>query len=445
METYYYQLYNRTLFDPSIVSLIKRPETGPAYDSSIPFIQIDQKNRFFDLLEVLKDFDVIQFQGSFNPIVCEASKYLKKPHVLIEVLHNIEQGGLINSVDGTICVSNAVAKVQRPEHNFKTILNGIKISDFPFSKEKKRDDKIILLQVGRREKVALNLDEIATELLALDPRIELWIAGGEQDFESTDRVKCLGTRQDIAELYQQAHFMVLLSKEEPFGLVALESMASGTPVILSKSGGFLDIIENESQGFLVEGPSKEEALKVIGQAISILGTKRYTDLVQTGRKLVEEKFSIETCVKQYEDYILELYKSKAQEKTSLPEPLSTPPNALVGEALYDFQANNFKALNEKLADLSLSPFPIAEIHALKIAHDLGKFVKKEDPSALPAGLFPYLFFSGDRTEFTCNEIVRDIEYLKQRDLYRDVVSYFEETKLEFPERWERVRENGVPK
>ncbi len=440
MESYYYQYYNRALFEPHFFSLVLRPESGPSYDTTIPFIQIDQNNRFFDLIEKLEGFDIIQFQGSFNPIVCEASKYLNNPHILLEVLHNIEEGALIDSVDATVCVSKAVAKLQKPTKNHKTILNGIKLSDYPFSNAPKTNDKIILLQVGRREKIAVNLDEIADEILSIDPRIELWIAGGEQDLQSTDRIRYLGVRKDIAELYRQAHFMVLLSKEEPFGLVALESMASGTPVILSKSGGFLDIIENQTQGFLVEGPSKVNAITTIKDALSTLGTKRYANLVQAGRTLVESKFSIEDCVKQYEDYILELCESKLKKVPKDASPLSTPPNALVGEALFDFQARDFQAMNSKLSDLSLSPIPITELHALKLAHDLARFQLKEDPKNLPTGLFPYLFTSGDRTEFTCNQILNDIEYLKQRGLLEEIVNYYETTKLEFPDRWERIQE-----
>jgi glycosyltransferase involved in cell wall biosynthesis len=439
METYYYQNYDRELFDPHIISLVTRPTDSPSYDENIPFIQIDQKNRFFHLVEVLQDFDIVQFQGSFNPLVCEASKFIKKPHILLEVLHNIEDGALFENIDGTISVSTAVDKVQKPQINRKTILNGIKIKDFPFKAKDPIKEKIILLQVARREKVAINLDEIASEILALDPRIEIWIAGGEHNFPSTDRIKFLGVQKNIVSLYHQAHFMVLLSKEEPFGLVALESMACGTPVILSKSGGFLDIIKDNSQGYLVEGPTKEEAIKIIKEAISIINTPHYEALIETGNELVKNKFRIEDCVKSYEDYILELYKGKAKQKTLLPEPIATPPNALVGEALYDFQANNIQGMVDKLIDLSLSPIPITEIHTLKTAHDLAQFIKFKHTNQLPAGIFPFLFFSGDRTEFTCNEVLNDIEYLKQRNLFQEAYNYFEETKLNYPERWEKIK------
>lgn len=443
METYYYQHYDRTIFDPYIISLVKRPTDGPSYDENIPFIQIDQKNRFFHLVEVLQGFDIIQFQGSFNPLVCEASKYVRNPHILLEVLHNIEDGSLFENIDGVISVSSAVDKVQKQRINKRIILNGIQVEDFPFKNKKPNSNKIILLQVARREKVAINLDEIASEILELDPRIEIWIAGGEHNFPSTDRVKFLGVQKDIVSLYHQAHFMVLLSKEEPFGLVALESMACGTPVILSKSGGFLDIIQDNSQGYLVEGPTKENALKIIKEAISTIDSPDYETLQNTGQKLVETNFRIEGCVKNYEEYILELYKDKAFDKKLFSEPIAPPPNALVGEALYDFQSKDIQGIVSKLTDISLSPLPITEIHTLKTAHELAQFIKFKHTDQLPAGIFPFLFFSGDRTEFTCNEILNNIPYLKLRGQYQEAYNYFNETKHTHPERWERILETNL--
>ena len=87
-----------------------------------------------------------------------------------------------------------------------------------------------------------------------------------------------------------------------------------------------------------------------------------------------------------------------------------------------------------MIDLSLSPLPITEVHVLRTAHELAQFIAITKPEAVPKGLFPYLFFSSDRTTFTCNQILSDIGYLQQVGLYNDVVSYFEETKEEFPER-----------
>jgi glycosyltransferase involved in cell wall biosynthesis len=437
MEAYYHRFYNRELIEPHIIGLVSRPSSGPEYDSSLPFIQLDQSRRFEHLVALLQNFDVIQFQGSFDPLVCEASKFVKRPHVLLEVLHNIEQGGMYEEIDGIIGVSEAVRKVQLPDRNYRTILNGIDLDLFPFSDKEKSNDKIILLQVARRSKMAINLDELAEDLAAIHPAIELWIAG-DWIGQSTERVKFLGIRQDIADLYRLAHFTVLLSKEEPFGLAAVESMAVGTPVILSNSGGFVDIVSDPSQGFLVDGPDRQQALAAISQAIACVGTDKYRQIVDAGRKRVEERFGIRHCVTQYEDFILELYAAKGNSSPEIPGPLKVPAAALVGEALYDLHANDLPMMATRLKALSCSDEALRPERILIQAHQLGAYLKRHRPDLLPRELGLYLYCCGDRIEDTLEGMIDDLDLVREKGLYEHFYNYLCQTKDQFPQRWKRL-------
>jgi phosphatidylinositol alpha 1,6-mannosyltransferase len=58
-------------------------------------------------------------------------------------------------------------------------------------------------------------------------------------------------RDDLADLYAAADLCVLPSATETCGLVALEAMATGLPVIAADAGGFRESIVNERTGFLV--------------------------------------------------------------------------------------------------------------------------------------------------------------------------------------------------
>jgi D-inositol-3-phosphate glycosyltransferase len=58
---------------------------------------------------------------------------------------------------------------------------------------------------------------------------------------------------DLPRYYRAADVTVVPSTYESFGLVALESMACGTPVVASAVGGLLATVQNEQSGFLVEG------------------------------------------------------------------------------------------------------------------------------------------------------------------------------------------------
>lgn len=68
-----------------------------------------------------------------------------------------------------------------------------------------------------------------------------------------DRVLVLGSRpqQEIATLYQAVDFVVIPSRYESFGLVAIEAMASGTPVIASRAGGLPYSVRDGVGGLLV--------------------------------------------------------------------------------------------------------------------------------------------------------------------------------------------------
>ncbi len=78
------------------------------------------------------------------------------------------------------------------------------------------------------------------------------------------RIKRLGKlpRKQVALLLRVADLMVTPSIYEPFGYVALEALAAGTPVVASRTGGLQEIVEHEGTGLLVPlapvGGSRDE-------------------------------------------------------------------------------------------------------------------------------------------------------------------------------------------
>ena len=81
-----------------------------------------------------------------------------------------------------------------------------------------------------------------------------------------DMVTFLGAqRQDqLPYFYAAADMCILPSRYESFGMVALEAMACGTPVIASKVGGLASFIQNEMSGLLIpEGDEVSLAEKIL--------------------------------------------------------------------------------------------------------------------------------------------------------------------------------------
>ena len=90
---------------------------------------------------------------------------------------------------------------------------------------------------------------------------------------NNDDIYFLGSKlhSEIVELYNISDLGVFPSKDEAFGLVFIECLASGTPVIGAKSGGPIDFINNKV-GFLVEENDNNDILacefsKIIIKAI----------------------------------------------------------------------------------------------------------------------------------------------------------------------------------
>ncbi|RKN74920.1 glycosyltransferase family 4 protein [Paenibacillus ginsengarvi] len=133
--------------------------------------------------------------------------------------------------------------------------------------------------------------------------VKVIIAGGSSKRAYTKRLKSLahslhvqtrflGTipHHRIHRIYKQADVFVCPSqKHEAFGLVNVEAMASGLPVVASDNGGIREIIENGQTGFLVKDYHKAEAF--VDAIVRILTNKELHDKMKiAARSAAVKKF-----------------------------------------------------------------------------------------------------------------------------------------------------------
>jgi len=85
-------------------------------------------------------------------------------------------------------------------------------------------------------------------------------------------------RDRVWDLYHQHHLLVLPSLYEGFGLVLLEAMASGLPVVAARRTAGADIVEEGKTGFLVEAEDDDALQSAFGEALT-----RQADLTEMGR------------------------------------------------------------------------------------------------------------------------------------------------------------------
>jgi glycosyltransferase involved in cell wall biosynthesis len=196
----------------------------------------------------------------------------------------------------------AISDYQRqgfPDLDFvATIPNAIDLSQHPFASEK--DD--YLLFVGRMiaDKGAHTAIEVARRLgtrLILAGKVN---EGPEREYFSqqvephlSDNIHFRGeVEMDVkVQLYEHARCTLFpIQWPEPFGLVMIESLAAGTPVIAFRRGSVPEVIEHGRTGFVVD---------TVDEMVAAVAHVGEIDPAEC-RRAVEERFGIEAFVDAHE-------------------------------------------------------------------------------------------------------------------------------------------------
>jgi len=113
------------------------------------------------------------------------------------------------------------------------------------------------------------------------------------------RVKWCGLRSNIQDFMAAFEITVVPSVEEPLGLVALESLAAGTPVVAADTGGLPEIVHHRKSGLIVP-PKNPDAL---ADAIIELANDpaRRKEMGQHGKQFVFQAFDPSRLTDQVEN------------------------------------------------------------------------------------------------------------------------------------------------
>lgn len=144
---------------------------------------------------------------------------------------------------------------------------GVNIEDFKPKKEFKRNEKMRFLFVGSfsQRKGISYLLQAFKELEDAGENVSLTMAGrGIMDYElvKSYKLKCLETHinlpiEKLVELMQESDVFVFPSICEGFGLVLVQAMATGLPLITTYNTSGPDFIEEGKDGFLIEAQDVE--------------------------------------------------------------------------------------------------------------------------------------------------------------------------------------------
>ena len=154
-----------------------------------------------------------------------------------------------------------------------------------------------------------------------DHRARLFVAGegplqGElarlaEELGLSGRVRLLGLRDDMAELYGASDALVLSSAWEGMPNVVLEAMASGRPVVATAVGAVPEMVADGETGYVVP-PGDREALAGAMKRMMDLATDERRAMGESGRRAVRERHSVESVVDAWEGLFGRLLEGKAQ-------------------------------------------------------------------------------------------------------------------------------------
>lgn len=102
----------------------------------------------------------------------------------------------------------------------------------------------------------------------------------------------VGEKPELAKFYAASTAFVLPSLEDNLPNTVLESLGCGTPVVAFDIGGVSDMIDHQSNGFLVERPDTAMLADAL-EAMVTMPEKNYNKMRKAARRKIEEQFSRE--------------------------------------------------------------------------------------------------------------------------------------------------------
>jgi glycosyltransferase involved in cell wall biosynthesis len=207
-----------------------------------------------------------------------------------------------------ISISNAQRKNAPYLNWIGTVYHGIEIEKFPFNPKPKdylffigtlspQKGLDVAVRVAKKAKLPL--------IVAGDrrPEFEEFLEREVLPYIDNEQIKLIGEVNfaQKVEFYKNALALIFpIRWNEAFGLVMIEAMACGTPVIAFDNGAVPEIVENGVTGWIVKSGDEEGLVGAI-KKIKELNREKI-------RKVAEEKFNAKRMVDNYEKIYKEIVK-----------------------------------------------------------------------------------------------------------------------------------------
>lgn len=282
-------------------------------------------------------FDIVHIQSPLDPILpLIAMSHIKTP--LVGTFHSYSSSALlydffrrefetrIKNLRGRIAVSQAAKEYVANyfEGDYRIIPNGIDTQRFnPSAKPiaKFDDDFFNILFVGRMNprKGLKNLLRALPTVFAKHPKTRLIVVGSGllsnyyklyYPNSLADRVHFVGyvPRGELASYYRTADvYCSPATGGESFGIVLLEAMATGAPIVASAIRGYSEVVTDGQEGLLVPPEDPMLISRAIIRLIENEGLRK--KMSEVGHKKAQE-YSWANVAKQVAEYYQEICRAK---------------------------------------------------------------------------------------------------------------------------------------
>ena len=202
-------------------------------------------------------------------------------------------------------IYNPFVSIKKESQRINEIKKGLQIKDTDFIVS-------YLGRVVKEKKIDTLLRSIP--LLQENPRVKILIVGkGEEsylkylkelstDLDLTNRIHFLGFVEKVEDYLWLSDLVVCPGPKEGFGRVVVESMMTSTPVIASRSGAHIEIIQERENGLTYKLDDQEELKDKIQE---LIGNQKLYQKIEINSKKTFQSFSL----KKHGDSILEIYNS----------------------------------------------------------------------------------------------------------------------------------------
>ena len=325
---------------------------------SIPYVLLDQLMAAFSIRKLLDHYEIYQAVGGANlpafafmmsnkPYVCWVATTIRdedylmfnplRPfefsvrillyylNYLLTPLVRLYEKRIYQKAAKILTISQYTARsIQEqygiPAEKFSVIPFPIDINKFKPSVSRQIMTEKFILMVGRVTDPRKNIKLLLKSFVQIKrhfPDLKLIIIGRKPKNDKFLRfctklgiensVAFLGhvAEEELIRYYTQAQLSVLPSLQEGLGIVVLESMACGTPVVSTKCGGPEEIITHGENGYLVENNNAEDLADGVCKLLADDALRR--KMGKKAREHICQNYSLELIKPKFLEVYREVY------------------------------------------------------------------------------------------------------------------------------------------